>query len=135
MDKFELLREQLEKEGKLIPDRVKPEPPIQKRKQYEKNKLSKLGVRRSLTNWQTDNLIEFMDTWNEIEDKAMKARLYLDSLNYTIGKIGSVDVLHQHTATTLENKLQSMIEGKAELPMEDTPFVEVKDEEKKEEED
>ena len=135
MDKFELLREQLEKEGKLIPDRVKPEPPIQKRKQYEKNKLSKLGVRRSLANWQTDNLIEFMDTWNEIEDKAMKARLYLDSLNYTIGKIGSVDVLHQHTATTLENKLQSMIEGKAELPMEDTPFEEVHEEEKKGEED
>ena len=135
MDNFELLREQLEKEGKLIPDRVKPEPPINKRKQYEKNKLSKLGVRRSLSNWQTDNLIEFMETWNEIEDKAMKARLYLDSLNYTIGKIGSVDVLHQHTTTTLENKLQSMIEGKAELPMEDTPFVEVKDEEKKEEED
>ena len=135
MDKFELLREQLEKEGKLIPDRVKPEPPIQKRKQYEKNKLSKLGVRRSLANWQTDNLIEFMDTWNDIEDKAMKARLYLDSLNYTIGKIGSVDVLHQHTATTLENKLQSMIEGKAELPMEDTPFEEVQEEEKKEEED
>ena len=135
MDKFEELREQLEKEGKLIPDRVKPEPPIQKRKQYEQRKLSKQGVRRSLANWQTDNLIEFMETWNEIEDKAMKARLYLDSLNYTIGKIGSVDVLHQHTTTTLENKLQSMIEGKAELPMEDTPFVEVKDEEKKEEED
>ena len=135
MDKFELLREQLEKEGKLVPDRLKPEPPIQKRKQYEQRKLSKQGVRRSLANWQTDNLIEFMETWNEIEDKAMKARLYLDSLNYTIGKIGSVDVLHQHTATTLENKLQSMIEGKAELPMEDTPFEEVQDEEKKGEED
>lgn len=135
MDKFELLREQLEKEGKLIPDRVKPEPPIQKRKQYEQRKLSKQGVRRSLANWQTDNLIEFMETWNEIEDKAMKARLYLDSLNYTIGKIGSVDVLHQHTATTLENKLQSMIEGKAALPMIDTPFEEVHEEEKKGEED
>ena len=135
MDKFELLREQLEKEGKLIPDRVKPEPPIQKRKQYEQRKLSKQGVRRSLANWQTDNLIEFMETWNEIEDKAMKARLYLDSLNYTIGKIGSVDVLHQHTTTTLENKLQSMIEGKAALPMIDTPFEEVHEEEKKEEED
>lgn len=135
MDKFELLRDKLEKEGKLKPDRVKPEPPIQKRKKYEQRKLSKQGVRRSLANWQTDNLIEFMETWNEIEDKAMKARLYLDSLNYTIGKIGSVDVLHQHTATTLENKLQSMIEGKAELPMEDTPFEEVHEEEEKEEED
>ena len=133
MDKFEELREQLEKEGKLIPDRVKPEPPIQKRAQYEKNKLSKLGVRRSLANWQTDNLQEFMDTWEAIEDKAMKARLYLDSLNYTIGKIGSVDVLHQHTTTTLENKLQSMIEGKVALTIEETPFEEVKDEEKKEE--
>ena len=133
MDKFEALKKQLENEGKLLPDRVKPEPPIQKRKQYEKNKLSKLGVRRSLANWQTDNLQEFMDTWEAIEDKAMKARLYLDSLNYTIGKIGSVDVLHQHTTTTLENKLQSMIEGKAELTMEDTPFEEVHDEEKKEE--
>ena len=133
MDKFEALREQLEKEGKLIPDRVKPEPPIQKRAQYEKNKLSKLGVRRSLANWQTDNLQEFMDTWEGIEDKAMKARLYLDSLNYTIGKIGSVDVLHQHTTTTLENKLQSMIEGKIALTIEETPFEEVKDEEKKEE--
>ena len=135
MDKFEALKKQLEKEGQLIPDRVKPEPPVQKRKQYEKNKLSKLGVRRSLANWQTDNLIEFMETWEGIEDKAMKARLYLDSLNYTIGKIGSVDVLHQHTTTTLENKLQSMIEGKSELPVEDTPFEEVQEEEKKEEED
>lgn len=134
MDKFEALRKQLENEGKLVPDsRPKPEPPIQKRKQYEKNKLSKLGVRRSLANWQTDNLQEFMDTWEGIEDKAMKARLYLDSLNYTIGKIGSVDVLHQHTTTTLENKLQSMIEGKVALTIEETPFEEVDDEEKEEE--
>ena len=134
MDKFEQLREKLEKEGTIIPDRVKPEPPINKRKKYEKRKLSKQGVRRSLAHWQTDNLIEFMETWNSIEDKAMKARLYLDSLNYTIGKIGSVDVLHQHTATPLEDKLQSMIEGKLQLPMQDTPFEEVQ-EEKEEEED
>ena len=134
MDKFELLREKLEKEGTIVPDRVKPERPINKRKKYEQRKLSKQGVRRSLAHWQTDNLIEFMETWNSIEDKAMKARLYLDSLNYTIGKIGSVDVLHQHTATPLEDKLQSMIEGKLQLPMQDTPFEEVQ-EEKEEEED
>lgn len=134
MDKFEQLREKLEKEGTIVPDRVKPERPINKRKKYEQRKLSKQGVRRSLAHWQTDNLIEFMETWNDIEDKAMKARLYLDSLNYTIGKIGSVDVLHQHTATPLEDKLQSMIEGKLQLPMQDTPFEEVQ-EEKEEEED
>ena len=133
MDKFEQLREKLEKEGTIIPDRVKPEPPINKRKKYEQRKLSKQGVRRSLAHWQTDNLIEFMETWNSIEDNAMKARLYLDSLQYTIGKIGSVDVLHQHTNTPLENKLQSMIEGKLQLPMQDTPFVEVNEEEKEEE--
>ena len=134
MDKFEALRKQLENEGKIVPDsRPKPEPPERKDRQYEKNKLSKLGVRRSLANWQTDNLQEFMDTWEGIEDKAMKARLYLDSLNYTIGKIGSVDVLHQHTTTTLENKLQSMIEGKVALTIEETPFEEVDDEEKEEE--
>ena len=133
MDKFEQLREKLEKEGTIIPDRVKPERPINKLKKYEQRKLSKQGVRRSLAHWQTDNLIEFMETWNDIEDKAMKARLYLDSLNYTIGKIGSVDVLHQHTATPLEDKLQSMLEGKLQLPMEDTPFEEVQEEEKKEE--
>lgn len=133
MDKFEQLREKLEKEGKIIPDRVKPERPINKRKKYEQSKLSKKGVRRSLAHWQTDNLIEFMETWHNIEDNAMKVRLYLDSLQYTIGKIGSVDVLHQHTNTPLEDKLQSMIEGKLQLPMQDTPFVEVKEEEKEEE--
>lgn len=109
-------KEELIKAGVLLPDKVKR--PVRKLDAYQKKKLSKMGVRRTLANWQQDNFLEFMDTWQDIEDPAMKARLYLDSLQFTLGKVGSVDLNVQNTTTTLEQRLTSIINGKETLNIE-----------------
>ena len=129
MDNSDKLKE-LIKQGVIKPDT--PSKPrfeaVRKVDKYEKNKVSKMGIRRSMSNWQQDNLLEFMDTWSSIEDKAMKARLYLDSLQYTLGKIGSVDLNIQTDKIPLEQRLVNIIKGNTDMNL----IEDVQDENEKE---
>ncbi len=99
---------------------------------YKKTKTSKKGVRNSLATWQNDNFDNFMDTWNDIEDASLKARLYLDSLNFTIGKVRSVDLNLQVKQTTLEDQINQLVTGNIVI---EEAEAEVIEEEEEEEED
>lgn len=101
---------------------------VRKDKAYKENLKSKKGVRRTMANWQDKNFEEFMKTWNDIEDPATKARLYLDTFQYTIGKIRSVDHTVTHQVNTLEDRLTNLIEGNTN-EIEDIEAEEVDDDE------
>ena len=95
---------------------------------YKKTKTSKKGVRNSLATWQNDNFDEFMDTWNEIEDASLKARLYLDSLNFTIGKVRSVDLNLQVKQNTLEEQINQLVTGNIVIEEADAEVIEEEEE-------
>ena len=95
---------------------------------YKTTKTSKKGVRNSLATWQNDNFDEFMDTWNEIEDASLKARLYLDSLNFTIGKVRSVDLNLQVKQTTLEDQINQLVTGNIVIEEADAEVIDEEEE-------
>ena len=95
---------------------------------YKTTKTSKKGVRNSLATWQNDNFDEFMDTWNEIEEPSLKARLFLDSLNFTIGKVRSVDLNLQVKQNTLEEQINQLVTGNIVIEEADAEVIEEEEE-------
>ena len=95
---------------------------------YKTTKTSKKGVRNSLATWQNDNFEQFMKTWREIDDPSLKARLYLDSLNFTIGKVRSVDLNLQVKQTTLEDQINQLVTGNIVIEEADAEVIEEEEE-------
>lgn len=95
---------------------------------YKTTKTSKKGVRNSLATWQNDNFEQFMDTWEKIVDPSLKARLYIDSLNFTIGKVRSVDLNLQVKQNTLEEQINQLVTGNIVIEEADAEVIDEEEE-------
>jgi hypothetical protein len=66
-------------------------------------------IRSSMRLFQNQNFQVFVDEWKKIENPTEKVRLYLDSLNYTVGRVAAVDLTSDKEKTTLEETLIKLI--------------------------
>lgn len=66
-------------------------------------------IRSSMRFFQNENFDVFVKEWKKIENPAEKVRLYLDSLNYTVGKVAAVDLTSDKEKTSLEETLLKLI--------------------------